>query len=76
MAAEGMPFPWRWNGGTISTDLDVIWGMSIDLTRTNTGHGPDSGLNLCPNRSNLDVSDRHGNARCWRQNRSQFRAAG
>ncbi len=28
MAAEGMPFPWRWNGGTISTDLDVIWGMS------------------------------------------------
>ena len=29
MAAEGMPFPWRWNGGTISTDLDVIWGMSV-----------------------------------------------
>ena len=28
MAAEGMPFPWRWNGSTISTDLDVIWGMS------------------------------------------------
>ena len=28
MAAEGMPFPRRWNGGTISTDLDVIWGMS------------------------------------------------
>ncbi len=29
MAAEGMPFPWRWNGSTISTDLDVIWGMSV-----------------------------------------------
>ncbi len=28
MAAEGMPFPWRWNAGTISTVLDVIWGMS------------------------------------------------
>ncbi len=30
MAAEGMPFPWRWNGGTISTVLDVIWGMSVN----------------------------------------------
>ena len=29
MAAEGMPFPWRWNGSTISTDLDVIWEMSV-----------------------------------------------
>ena len=29
MAAEGMPFPWRGNGSTISTDLDVIWGMSV-----------------------------------------------
>jgi hypothetical protein len=29
MAAEGMPFPWRWNGGTISTVLDGIWGMSV-----------------------------------------------
>ena len=28
MAAEGIPFPWRGNGGTISTQLDVIWGMS------------------------------------------------
>ncbi len=33
MAAEGMPFSWRWNGGTISTVLDVIWGMS-DKMRT------------------------------------------
>ncbi len=30
MAAEGMPLPWRWNGGTISTVLDVIWGMSAE----------------------------------------------
>ena len=30
MAAEGMPFPWWWNGGTIPTDLDVIWGMSVE----------------------------------------------
>ena len=28
MAAEGMQFPWPWDGGTISTNLDVIWGMS------------------------------------------------
>ncbi len=28
MATEGMPLPWWWNGGTISTVLDVIWGMS------------------------------------------------
>ena len=32
MAAEGMPFPWRGNGSTISTDLDVIWGMSDKQT--------------------------------------------
>ena len=31
MAAEAVPFPWRRNGGTISTDLDVIWGMSDPL---------------------------------------------
>ena len=29
MAAEGVPFPWRWTSGTISTQLDVIWGMSV-----------------------------------------------
>ena len=28
MAEEGIPFPWRWNGGTNSTVLDGIWGMS------------------------------------------------
>ena len=25
----GMQFSWQWNGGTISTKLDVIWGMSV-----------------------------------------------
>ena len=34
MAAEGIPFPWRWNGSTISTDLDVIWGMSGETAET------------------------------------------
>jgi predicted ATPase len=29
MAVEGMQFPWRWDGGTISTNLDVIWGISV-----------------------------------------------
>ncbi len=29
MAAEGMQFPWRWDDGTISTNLDVIWGMLV-----------------------------------------------
>ena len=45
MAAEAVPFPWRWNGGTISTDLDVIWGMSVKVRQQDTskdrlsGHG-------------------------------------
>jgi len=29
MAAEGMPFPWWWDGGTIFLNLGVIWGMSV-----------------------------------------------
>ena len=29
MAAEGVPFSWLWNCGTISTKLNVIWGMSV-----------------------------------------------
>ncbi len=29
MAAEGIQFPWRWNGGTILPNLDVIWDMSV-----------------------------------------------
>ena len=28
MAAEGMQFSWRWNDGTISPNLGVIWEMS------------------------------------------------
>ena len=35
MAAEGMPFPWRWDGGTISTNLDGIWGMSVEMIGDN-----------------------------------------
>ncbi len=32
MAAEGMEFPRRWTGGTISTNLDVSWEMSVQAT--------------------------------------------
>ncbi len=28
MAAKGIQLPWRWDTGTIFTNLDVIWGMS------------------------------------------------
>jgi len=34
MAAEGTPFPSRWTSGTISTNLEVIWGMSVQLLAT------------------------------------------
>ena len=30
MAAKGIQFRWRWDRGTISTQLDVIWGMSAE----------------------------------------------
>ena len=30
MAAKGVQFPWRQGSGTISTDLDGIWEMSVD----------------------------------------------
>ena len=29
MAAMGTECPWRWGRGTISANLDVIWGMSV-----------------------------------------------
>jgi hypothetical protein len=29
MAAKGIQFPWRWNGGAISTDLDVICSVDV-----------------------------------------------
>ncbi len=38
MAAEGIQFPWRWDGSTISTNLDVIWGMLV-LVPPNGLHG-------------------------------------
>ncbi len=28
LAAKGTQFPWRWNGGMISANLEVIWGLS------------------------------------------------
>ncbi len=30
MAAEGMQFSWRWNGGTIPLNLGVTWEMSVN----------------------------------------------
>ena len=30
MAAEWIQYPWRSDGGAISTNLDVIWGMSVN----------------------------------------------
>ncbi len=33
MAANGIPFPWWWDDGTISTNLDFIWGMSDKASR-------------------------------------------
>ena len=42
MAAEGMPFPWRGNGSTISIDLAVIWEMSVhSFERSNEMAGSD-----------------------------------
>ena len=40
MDAEGMPFPWRWDGAAISTDLYVIWEMSVQNAAKplNSGH--------------------------------------
>jgi hypothetical protein len=31
MVAEGEQFPWWWDGGTISMNLDRIWGMSVEI---------------------------------------------
>ncbi len=28
MAAKGIQFPWRWDGGTISTNLEGIWAKT------------------------------------------------
>jgi hypothetical protein len=34
MAAEGMQFSWRWNGGMISLNLGVIWKISANMDLT------------------------------------------
>jgi len=45
MAEKGIPFPWRWNGGTIFTYLDVIWGMSDKMSGFyRRSHNVDSGI--------------------------------
>ncbi len=31
VAAETIPFPRQWHGGTISANLEAIWGMSAEL---------------------------------------------
>ena len=31
---RGTEFPWRWGRGTISANLDVIWGMSVHTTKS------------------------------------------
>jgi len=31
MVAKGIQFTWRWDGGTIPTNLDAIWGMSVKI---------------------------------------------
>ena len=37
----GTEFPWRWGRGTISANLDVIWGMSVESDGL-TAHGFES----------------------------------
>ncbi len=37
MAAKGIQFPWRRDGGTVSTNLDGTWGMSDQYTGKDTG---------------------------------------
>ena len=38
IAAEGMQFSWRWNGGTIPLNLGVIWEMSDKLSKLPTNN--------------------------------------
>ncbi len=56
MAAEGMSFPWRWNGDTISLNLGVIWEMSIKAYREKFGAGAAADIEHL----DLDVPDPEG----------------
>ena len=38
IAAKVIPFPWRSESGTISTNLDVIWKMSVESFRRQWKH--------------------------------------
>ena len=40
MAAKGKQFPWRWDGCTISANLEVIWEMSAQTRNGLMGIGP------------------------------------
>ena len=35
----GTEFPWSWGRGTISANLDIIWGMSVYAKRAYRGLG-------------------------------------
>ena len=37
----GTEFPWRWGRGTISANLDVIWGMSAKTVEPLLARGAD-----------------------------------
>ena len=39
MAAKGMQVSWRWESGTISTKLDVIWEMSVNAADPHVAAG-------------------------------------
>ena len=56
MASKGIQPPWRWNGGTITTKLGVIWGMSAKIP----------GLSAST-RSGAKASDEKGKNSDWRE---------
>ena len=57
MAAEGMQFPWRWNGGTIFPNLDVIWGLSNKFPGVSECHDP---IHQCLGRTPQNVPGKAG----------------
>ena len=48
MAAKGMEFPWRSTSATISTNLDVIWGMSANMDDSPTTFRPKGEVEILP----------------------------
>ena len=87
MAAEGMPFPWRWTSGTISTNLDIIWGMSVYVSeRTSHFDGMTEAESaplieyLCRHATRPENVYRHrwrvGDLLCWDNRTTMHRALG